>query len=82
MKPSNQAHFLGADPLFAAFAKQKLRREIMLYPGDLRTHPDKNAELIRFVCSVKSRSELDTNEFAAQIFNDVIYQPFLEFKKC
>ncbi len=80
MKPSQLATSLAADQLFPAFAKEKLRREVMRYPGDLRTRQDKNSELIRFVCSVKTLDELDKSESAACVFDAVIYQKFLEYK--
>lgn len=42
---------------------------------------EKNAQVVRFGCSVESRSELDTSGDAMDIFYEAFYNPFQLFKK-
>lgn len=40
---------------------------------------DNAATLVRYICSIGSRKELDTNEIAADIFKSLIKNPFNKF---
>lgn len=40
---------------------------------------DEAAEVVRIVCGVDSRAEIDTNTAAQQLWHDVIRKPYIEF---
>jgi len=72
--------------LFPAFCKAFLK-DILIQMNDEKlidqraSREDKNASLIRYVCSIKSRSELDSNPIAEKSFNEYIRNPFKEYRK-
>ena len=84
LKPSNLSALIGDDPLFPSFAQEihfamiALMKDSELWKG---TGKEKAASLIRFGCSVESRSELDKPSPAQDIFFEVFYYPFLAFKR-
>ena len=84
LKPSNLAALIGEDPLFPLFAQSIFSSmiELMKSSGIWKgTSKEKAASLIRFGCSVNSRSDLDITGPAQDLFFDVFYHPFLQYKR-
>lgn len=83
-KPSQLAAIIGQDSDFPAFIRAYFTPQVKammasgLWEG---TAEEKCAAFIRFVCSIESRSELDTEGAAMDIFFTSIYEPFQSFVK-
>lgn len=84
-KPSQLAGIICGDEAFYSFLKQFHLPTIKLMASSGITFSEelaeKNAQVVRFACSVESRSELDTNESAKDIFFEAFYNPFQSYKK-
>jgi len=93
-KLSQIAAIIGADAAFPEFAKtfygeaiKNLVKEKLWLPHYPEITPEDERKriiangtiLIRYICSVQSRSELDTNEITADIFKTLIQKPFNKF---
>ena len=64
VKLSNRAAMLCKDDQFAAYLKQR-------YPLLTVNSSDDAAEFVRISCCIKSRSELDQNDFAADLYRKI-----------
>ena len=83
-KPSQLAAIIGQDAAFPDYLRKYFSPQIkMMMASGLweGTAEEKCASAIRYICSVDSRSELDTEGPAMDIFYSDIYNPFQEFKK-
>lgn len=45
------------------------------------TNEEEAAEMVRNLCGVKSRAELNTNPAAAQLFHDYVRRPFAKTRE-
>lgn len=86
LKLSQMSAVICKDELFNQFCRQfllpvitEMKNQKLFKASD--TNEDKAVKLVRFVCSIESRSELDSNEEAAIQFNQMVRGPFKEFKK-
>ena len=68
---SRLAAMLGANPAFPQFV-------LSTFGEDAKT-PDDCATVIRYVCRISSRAELDHNKHAEVLFHEKIRKPFIEF---
>lgn len=73
---SNWAAMLSHNQNFLQYLNEKVPVNGELMPVDWWKVEDHVARWIRWHCQIQSRSELDTNEKAAQIFHEGIRQPF------
>jgi hypothetical protein len=64
MQPAQQAGIRCVDPVFAAFLKEQ-------YPEDWRALEGDCAELVRYICGVTSRSQLNTVQSARDIWREL-----------
>lgn len=94
IKVSNIAALICQDPLFPDYCKnflddylQNMKKEKIFVgnPGDFKDIEqilnENMARVIRYICSIKSRAELDTNENARHLFSTVIDKPFNAYKQ-
>jgi hypothetical protein len=84
IKLSNLAHLIGGDESFADFARKNLQeyiKQFLIADKFMGGQHEKIAQLIRFICSVESRSELDSNADAAEQFNRAILGPYNLYKQ-
>lgn len=86
LKASQKSALICKDLMFPKYCRrfldeylQAMKKENLFNGTD--TTEDIMAEIVRYICSIKSRGELDTNEGARHLFNTVIEQPFWEYKK-
>ena len=84
--PSQVSALICKDELFPLFCKtflkeilNQMKKEELFFSTD--TTEDKSAKVIRYVCSIKSRSELDLNAGATYQFYTMIRKPFHAFKQ-
>lgn len=64
MKPAQQAGIRCAEPIFQAFLKER-------YPEDWRALEGDAAELVRYICGVTSRADLNTVRTARDIWREL-----------
>ena len=87
LKPSQVAAIICKDDFFApycrAFMKEVLKqmRDEEYFKNTNMTQEEKNALVVRYVCSINSRSELDDNTTAQHQFHEYIRKPFKAFKQ-
>jgi len=85
LKLSQWAALLCKDPMFYEFLKGFHTPMIdLMRSSGVKFEPDiekRCAQVIRFGCSVDSRSMLDDNALAAETFNDAFYNPFKQYKE-
>lgn len=86
LKASQKSALICKDPLFGKYCKEFLKEYLNAMGKEKlfsksETEEESLAKVIRYICSIKSRAELDTNETARNLFNTVIDKPFWEYKK-
>ena len=84
-KPSTLAALICKEPLFKEFSLLIFGVAIKMMQQDNKwdfadTMENKLASLVRFLCSIESRSELDKNKAASDLFFSMIYKPYNLFK--
>lgn len=86
LKPSQVAAIICKDELFAPYCRQFLTDILKQmntegYFKEGQSAEEKNALVVRYLCSINSRSELDDNEAARNQFHEFIRKPFKAFKQ-